>query len=136
MYHQHRCAPTRIVLIQLSQTETNAQGQSTTTVLRAIRANKLDRVAKLEWAPGGGLGRAVLGKVRPLPQINHLTSFLRSPLITEPDSYGRLGPTGSQNACACFLLCLEPFPSDVGKLEIESIQRPRWLPVQMETKCY
>jgi hypothetical protein len=104
MYHQHRCAPTRIVLIQLSQTETNTQGQSITTVWRAIRANKLDRVAKLEWAPGGGLGRAILGKVRPLLQeINHLTSFLRFPLITEPDSYGRLGPTGSQNACACCL---------------------------------
>ncbi|KAH8999350.1 hypothetical protein EDB92DRAFT_1833676 [Lactarius akahatsu] len=44
------------------QTDTNAQGQSTTTVWRAIRANKEDRVAKLEWAPGGGLGRAVIGK--------------------------------------------------------------------------
>jgi hypothetical protein len=53
-----------MVLIRLPQTETNAQGQSTTTVWRAIRANREDRVAKLEWAPGGGLGRAVIGKVR------------------------------------------------------------------------
>lgn len=89
MYHQHRCAPIWIALIQLSQTETNAQGQSTTTVWRAVRANREDRVAKLEWAPGGGLGRAVVGKVRSLLQeINHLTSFLLSPLVIEPYSYG------------------------------------------------
>jgi len=43
-------------------TENNAQGQSVTTLWRAIRANKEDRVAKLEWAPNGGLGRAVIGK--------------------------------------------------------------------------
>ena len=28
-----------------------------------IRSNKEDRVAKLEWAPSGGLGRAIIGKV-------------------------------------------------------------------------
>jgi hypothetical protein len=73
--NQHRTAP--MVLTRLSQTETNAQGQSTTTVWRAIRANKEDRVAKLEWAPGGGLGRAVIGKVSPsLQGISRLTSFL------------------------------------------------------------
>jgi len=75
VYYRHRV----MVLIQLPQTETNAQGQSTTTVWRAIRANREDRVAKLEWAPGGGLGRAVIGKVRPsLRGIPHLPSFLRS----------------------------------------------------------
>ena len=64
-----------MALIHLPQTETNAQGQSTTIVWRAIRANREDRVAKLEWAPGGGLGRAVIGKVRPsLRGIPHLTS--------------------------------------------------------------
>ena len=68
MCHRHRRAP--VVLIQPSQTETNAQGQSTTTVWRAIRANKEDRVAKLEWAPGGGLGRAVIGKVRTFASTN------------------------------------------------------------------
>ena len=45
------------------QTDTNNQGQSVTTLWRAIRANKEDRVAKLEWAPNGGLGRAIIGKV-------------------------------------------------------------------------
>ena len=50
-----------MALIHFPQTETNAQGQSTTTVWRAIRANREDRVAKLEWGPGGGLGRAVIG---------------------------------------------------------------------------
>lgn len=46
-----------------TQTDTNAHGQSVTTLWKAIRANKEDRVAKLEWAPNGGLGRAVIGKV-------------------------------------------------------------------------
>ena len=68
-----------MALIHIPQTETNAQGQSITTVWRAIRANREDRVARLEWGPSGGLGRAVIGKVRPsLPGIPHLTSFLRS----------------------------------------------------------
>jgi hypothetical protein len=90
-----------MVLTQLSQTETNAQGQSTTTVWRAIRANKEDRVAKLEWASNGGLGRAVIGKVSPLPQgISHLTSFLRSSLVIESCSHGRLGPPGPTDTCA------------------------------------
>jgi hypothetical protein len=93
------CIP--MALIQLPQTETNAQGQSTTTVWRAIRANREDRVAKLEWAPGGGLGRAVIGKVRPsLRGIPHSTSLLRSCSITESTSYVRLGPPGPKNACA------------------------------------
>ena len=42
----------------------NAHGVSVTTLWKAIRANKEDRVAKLEWAPNGGLGRAVIGKVK------------------------------------------------------------------------
>jgi hypothetical protein len=71
------------------QTDTNAQGQSVTILWRAIRSNKEDRVAKLEWAPGGGLGRAVIGKVRLSPQrIPHSTCFLRSHLVTEHLSYG------------------------------------------------
>jgi hypothetical protein len=90
-----------MVLNQPPQTETNTQGQSTTTVWRVIRANKEDRVARLEWAPGGGLGRAVMGRVRVLLQrIPHLTSFLRSDLITEPTSYGRLGPQGPKDTRA------------------------------------
>lgn len=49
--------------IDTVQTDTNGHGQSVTTLWRTIRANKEDRVAKLEWAPNGGLGRAVIGKV-------------------------------------------------------------------------
>jgi len=30
---------------------------------RTLRPNKEDRVAKLEWAANGGLGRVVMGKV-------------------------------------------------------------------------
>ena len=88
-------------LIQHPQTETNPNnGQSTTTVWRAIRANREDRVAKLEWAPGGGLGRAVIGKVsHSLRRIPHSTSFLRSDSITEPASYVRLGPQRPKDAC-------------------------------------
>ncbi|KAF8505534.1 hypothetical protein F5888DRAFT_1649849 [Russula emetica] len=72
------------------QTETNAQGQSTTTVWRAIRANREDRVAKLEWGPGGGLGRAVIGK-------NHLPMadlVRRDPRL--PNSRVFNGPDGFQ----------------------------------------
>lgn len=46
------------------QTVVSNNGQSTTTLWRAVRANREDRVAKLEWASNGGLGRAVIGKVR------------------------------------------------------------------------
>lgn len=34
-----------------------------TTLWKAIRANKEDRIAKLEWASNGGLGRVIIGKV-------------------------------------------------------------------------
>ncbi|PPQ74905.1 hypothetical protein CVT26_011400 [Gymnopilus dilepis] len=44
------------------QTSTGQNGQSVTTMWRALRPNKEDRVAKLEWAPNGGLGRVVMGK--------------------------------------------------------------------------
>ncbi|KAF9263582.1 hypothetical protein L218DRAFT_944423 [Marasmius fiardii PR-910] len=44
------------------QTVVNANGTSVTTLWRAIRATKEDRVAKLEWASNGGLGRIVMGK--------------------------------------------------------------------------
>ncbi|KAH9965558.1 hypothetical protein BGW80DRAFT_1345106, partial [Lactifluus volemus] len=50
-------------LTRLSQTEPKAQGQSTITVWHAIYANNEDRVAKPEWAPGGGLGHAVMGLI-------------------------------------------------------------------------
>ncbi|KZT12988.1 uncharacterized protein LAESUDRAFT_719293 [Laetiporus sulphureus 93-53] len=43
-------------------TEPNSQGVNVTTLLKTIRVNKEDRVAKLEWAANGGLGRAVIGK--------------------------------------------------------------------------
>ena len=50
------------VVVYRFQTDINAQGQSVTILWRTIRTNKEDRVATLEWAPGGGLGRAVIGK--------------------------------------------------------------------------
>jgi hypothetical protein len=93
-------AYTPMAPIHIAQTETNSQGQSITTVWRAIHENRGDSVARLEWGPGGGLGRVVIGKVRPsLPGIPHLTSFLRSHLITAPPAYGRLGPPGVVILC-------------------------------------
>ena len=44
------------------QTDTDAEGHTTTVLWRARSPDKEDRVAKLQWAPGGGLGRAVIGK--------------------------------------------------------------------------
>ena len=71
------------------QTETNAQGQSTTIVWRAIRVNKEDRVAKLEWAPGGGLGRAVIGKIH-IPMADLVRRDPRMPnsrVFNGPDGF-------------------------------------------------
>jgi hypothetical protein len=45
------------------QTIVNTNGKSVTTLMRMIRPNKEDRVAKFEWAANGGLGRVVIGKV-------------------------------------------------------------------------
>ncbi|KDQ64750.1 hypothetical protein JAAARDRAFT_52699 [Jaapia argillacea MUCL 33604] len=44
------------------QTEVAPNGQTITTVYRTSRPGKEDRAARLEWAPNGGLGRAVIGK--------------------------------------------------------------------------
>lgn len=45
------------------QTTTSANGHTITTMWRSLRPNKEDRIAKLEWAPNGGLGRVMMGKV-------------------------------------------------------------------------
>lgn len=50
------------------QTVVGPDGLSTTTLFRALRKNKEERVARLEWAPNGSLGRAQIGKVR-LPSL-------------------------------------------------------------------
>ena len=72
------------------QTDVNAHGRSVTSVWRAIRANKEDRVARLEWAPGGGLGRAVIGKnVSPMADL-----VRRDPRM--PSSRVFNGPDGLQ----------------------------------------
>ncbi|KAF9266423.1 hypothetical protein L218DRAFT_811854, partial [Marasmius fiardii PR-910] len=65
------------------QTVVNANGTSVTTLWRTIRTTKEDRVAKLEWASNGGLGRIVMGKntlpmadlVRRDPQIRGCRVF-------------------------------------------------------------
>jgi len=50
-------------LLRLVQTDTGSGGQNVTSLWRAIRPTKEERVAKLEWAANGGLGRATIGKV-------------------------------------------------------------------------
>ncbi|KJA30107.1 hypothetical protein HYPSUDRAFT_126507 [Hypholoma sublateritium FD-334 SS-4] len=65
------------------QTTVAQNGQSLTTMWRALRPNKEDRIAKLEWAPNGGLGRVMMGKqglrmsdlARPDPAIYNARSF-------------------------------------------------------------
>lgn len=59
-------APSRFLLghrLQPMQTVIGPDGLSTTTLYRALRKSKEERVARLEWAPNGGLGRAQIGKV-------------------------------------------------------------------------
>ncbi|TFK76089.1 hypothetical protein BDN72DRAFT_366084 [Pluteus cervinus] len=60
------------------QTHVNNLGSTTTTLWRAVRANKEDRVAKLEWAPNGGLGRAIIGK----------NTFAMADLVNNQDGRG------------------------------------------------
>jgi len=65
------------------QTVVNTNGQSITTLLRTIRPNKEDKVARLEWSANGGLGRVIIGKnaqpmadmVRPDPHTPGLRYF-------------------------------------------------------------
>jgi hypothetical protein len=72
------------------QTDTNATGRSVTVLWRKIRSNMEDRVAKLEWAPGGGLGRAVIGKnISPMAEL-----VRRDPWM--PSSRLFIGPDGCQ----------------------------------------
>ena len=78
------------VVLYRFQTDTNAQGQSVTILWRTIRPSKEDRVAILEWAPGGGLGRAVIGKnVFPMADL-----VRRDPRITNSRVFN--GPDGLQ----------------------------------------
>ena len=91
-------------------------------------------MAKLEWAPGGGLGRAVIGKVRPLLQrILHSTSsdaFIWSQNIVPMADLVRRDPRMPVR----FYSLLIRFLSNSDDLEFKSIQRPRRFPVQMETE--
>ena len=77
------------VVVYRFQTDTNAQGQSVTYLWRAIRSNKEDRVAKLEWAPGGGLGRAKIGKnVCPMADLVRRDPRMHnSRVFNGPDGY-------------------------------------------------
>ncbi|PCH41434.1 hypothetical protein WOLCODRAFT_137387 [Wolfiporia cocos MD-104 SS10] len=80
-------------------TEPNNQGVNVTTLWRAIRANKEDRVAKLEWSQNGGLGRAMIGKST-LPMADLVRPDPRAPncrMFNGPDGYQyRWRPSNNQ----------------------------------------
>jgi hypothetical protein len=61
----------------LTQTVVGPDGLSTTTLFRALRKNKEERVARLEWAPNGGLGRAQIGKVGRHVTSHHIAGLTR-----------------------------------------------------------
>jgi len=71
-------------------TEVHSDGRTVTTLWRAIRANKEDRVARLEWSSAGGFGRAVLGK------NTYPMADLVRPVGGSPPSRAFNGPDGYQ----------------------------------------
>jgi len=69
------------------QTVIDPDGLSTTTLFRALRTNKEERVARLEWAPNGGLGRAQIGRntVSMLDLVQQDTRVLGARVFSAPD---------------------------------------------------
>ena len=59
-------------------TETNSTRSGVTILWRAVRSNKEDQVARLEWAPDGGLGRATMGK-NIIPMVDLVRRETRMP---------------------------------------------------------
>lgn len=119
------------------QTDTNAQGESVTTLWRAIRANKEDRVAKLEWAPNGGLGRAVIGKVTLLRRSDavwaadrHSQSTLPMADLVRPDPRYYVSTRDGQRR-ACIRIAGSNFVA-CHLLEFKSLQRSGWLSISVE----
>jgi len=78
------------------QTDVNNHGQHVTSLWRAIRPTKEERVAKLEWSPNGGLGRATIGKTT-IPMADLVRQDARvfgSRIFNGPDGYQyRWGPS-------------------------------------------
>jgi len=88
------------------QTSQQPSGQVVTTVSRAVRANKEDRVAKLEWAPNGGLGRAIIGKhTVPMADLVRLDRAYGARMFNGPDGLPyRWRPSSSSPASDVHLL--------------------------------
>jgi hypothetical protein len=82
------------------QTTTMPNGQVVTLVSRVVRATKEDRVAKLEWAPNGGLGRASIGKhIVPMADLVRLDRNYGARVFNGPDGLlYRWRPTGTSPA--------------------------------------
>ncbi|CAE6440798.1 unnamed protein product [Rhizoctonia solani] len=66
----------------------NTAGRMVTTLHRAIRQGREDRVAKLEWASNGGLGRAVIGRqIVPMADLVRPDGGFGSRTFNGPDGY-------------------------------------------------
>jgi len=82
------------------QTDTSSSGQNVTSLWRSIRPTKEERVAKLEWAASGGLGRATIGKTV-VPMADLVRQDPRAygwRIFNGPDGYQyRWGPNPSNN---------------------------------------
>ncbi|CAE6408295.1 unnamed protein product [Rhizoctonia solani] len=69
-------------------TTENTVGRMVTTLHRAIRQGREDRVAKLEWASNGGLGRAVIGRqIVPMADLVRPDGGFGSRTFNGPDGY-------------------------------------------------
>ncbi|KAH7344882.1 hypothetical protein B0J17DRAFT_18988 [Rhizoctonia solani] len=69
-------------------TTENTSGRMVTTLHRAIRQGREDRVAKLEWASNGGLGRAVIGRqIVPMADLVRPDGGFGSRTFNGPDGY-------------------------------------------------
>jgi len=68
-------------------TEANNAGTPVTTLLKVIRGNREDRIAKLEWSSNGILGRAVIGKtIVPMTDlVRHDPQSSQSRMFNGPD---------------------------------------------------
>jgi len=69
-------------------TEDNC-GETITTILKGIRNNKEDRIARLEWSGGDGWGRAVMGRLSmPMADMMRREGYGEwDRLFTGPDGY-------------------------------------------------
>jgi len=108
---------------------------------RALRPNKEDRIAKLEWAPNGGLGRVLIGKVcmiftcrldkeRRAYLIFIVQHSLRMADLARPDPSIYVRIPSDQSLILPFLLCEWPWSG------CALFHRTRWSSISLETEYH